>query len=454
MVSDALGSGLFTDLYELTMAQAYYRRSMHGRATFSLFIRKYPPNRAYFVNAGLENVLTHLEAFRFSEQERAYLQSTGLFSREFLDYLGTLRFRGDVHALPEGRIFFADEPVLEVTAPIIEAQMVESAVINRVNLQVMIATKASRCVYAARGRGLVDFSLRRTQGSDAALSVARASYIAGFAGTSNVLAGRLYGIPINGTMAHSYVTSFEREEDAFRVFAETFPDHTVLLLDTYDTLSGARKAVQVGKEMLRQGRSLRGVRLDSGDMAGLSRRVREILREEGLTDTRIFASGGFDEYEIARALERGAEIDAFGVGTNMGVSADAPYTDMAYKLVQYDGRPILKLSEGKESLVGKKQVFRTWKDGRMIRDTIALRHEKREGEPLLIPVMKAGRRLGPGEPLTTLRERFRQEFAGLDERSKALEKPEGLPVELSDELSRLQTQTAREVRQRELGVCL
>jgi nicotinate phosphoribosyltransferase len=451
MVCDEMGSGLFADLYELTMAQAYYSRNMRGPATFSLFIRKYPPNRAYFVNAGLENVLAHLEAFRFSEEERGYLQSTGLFSRDFLSYLGTLRFTGDVLALPEGRVFFADEPVLEVTAPIIEAQLIESAVINMVNLEVTIATKASRCVYAARGRDLVDFSLRRTQGTDAGLKVARASYIAGFAGTSNVLAGRHYGIPINGTMAHSYVTSFEREEDAFRAFAEIFPDHTVLLLDTYDTLSGARKAVKVGKEMLRQGRSLGGVRLDSGDMVGLSKRVREILREEGLSDARIFASGGFDEYEIARALDRGAEIDAFGVGTSMGVSADAPYTDMAYKLVRYDGRPILKLSEGKESLVGEKQVFRTWKDGRMSRDTIALRHEQQEGEALLIPAMKNGRRIGPGEPLTILRERFRREFAGLVEGSKALEKPEGLPVELSDELSRLQAQTVREVRQRELG---
>jgi len=274
-----------------------------------------------------------------------------------LHYLSTLRFTGDVFAIPEGRIFFKDEPILEITAPIIEAQLVEPFVINVINFQTTIATKASRCVYAARGRKLVDFSLRRTQGVDAGLKVARASYIVGFGGTSNVLAGKLYNIPVFGTMAHSFITSFKKEIDAFRAFSKIFPQNTVLLIDTYDTIIGAHKAAIIGKELLYQGKKLKGVRLDSGDMAPLSKEVRQVFKEAGLNNVMIFASGGFDEYKIAKVLEQGAEIDAFGVGTKMGVSADAPYTDIAYKLVEYDGRPVLKLSMGKKTLVGQKQAF-------------------------------------------------------------------------------------------------
>jgi nicotinate phosphoribosyltransferase len=451
MKQDIDRSAIFADLYELTMAAAYYQHEMFSPATFSLFIRTYPPNRAYFVSAGLEDVLAFLENYRFSREELDYLSSTNLFTPDFLDFLGGLRFTGHVRALPEGRLFFKDEPIMEVTAPIIEAQLVETFIINAVNLQASIATKASRCVYAAGGRSMVDFSMRRTQGTDAGLKVARSSYIGGFAGTSNVLAGQRYGIPVSGTMAHSFITSFEDEIDAFHAFAETFPDNTVLLIDTYDTVAGARKAVEVAKEMKRRGKAVRGVRLDSGDMAGLSREVRTILRQEGLDDVSIFASGGFDEYKIADVLKRGAEIDAFGIGTKMGVSADAPYTDMAYKLVQYDGRPVLKLSTGKKTLLGEKQVFRTRTDASLVEDAIALRDEKLNGDPLLKSVMKHGNREQPPEPLKEIQARFKEEFAALADVHKAIERPAEFPVKLAPGLEELQKEVTHAVMEKELG---
>ncbi|AMM41929.1 nicotinate phosphoribosyltransferase [Candidatus Desulfofervidus auxilii] len=442
---------LLTDLYELTMATCYYKYQMFAPATFSLFIREYPPHRGYFVSAGLEDVLCFLESFHFNQKDLDYLDNLGIFPKDFLHYLSTLRFTGDVFAIPEGRIFFKDEPILEITAPIIEAQLVEPFVINVINFQTTIATKASRCVYAARGRKLVDFSLRRTQGVDAGLKVARASYIVGFGGTSNVLAGKLYNIPVFGTMAHSFITSFKKEIDAFRAFSKIFPQNTVLLIDTYDTIIGAHKAAIIGKELLYQGKKLKGVRLDSGDMAPLSKEVRQVFKEAGLNNVMIFASGGFDEYKIAKVLEQGAEIDAFGVGTKMGVSADAPYTDIAYKLVEYDGRPVLKLSMGKKTLVGQKQVFRLKEKNNLQKDIIALRTEKLDGEPLLTPVMKEGKRLFHSEPLTKIRDRFQTEFAALDESYKRLENPAIYLVELGPALQKLQKQVVFKVREKELG---
>ena len=441
-----------TDLYELTMAAGYYARKMFDPATFSLYIRKYPSNRGYFVSAGLEDVLDYLESWHFTQEELDYLSGLKMFTDEFLHYLGTLGFSGEVHAIPEGRIFFRDEPILEVTAPIIEGQLVETFIINAINLHVSIATKASRCVHAAGGRKLVDFSLRRTQGTEAGLKVARASYLAGFGGTSNVSAGREYGIPVVGTMAHSFVTSFEHEIDAFRAFAEVFPDNTVLLIDTYDTVEGAKKAVTVGLEMKARGHQLRGVRLDSGDMAELSKQVREILDEAGMDEVRIFASGGFDEFKISRLLDRGASIDAFGVGTKMGVSADAPFTDMAYKLVQYGDRPVLKLSSGKKTLVGKKQVCRKGTSEGLTEDTIALRDESAlDGEPLLKPVMSRGRRLEGTRPLRGVSDDFQREFERLEGRFKALEKPDTFPVSLSSGLEALQEKVVHKVIEKELG---
>jgi nicotinate phosphoribosyltransferase len=442
---------ILTDLYQLTMAAAYFRNQMFAPATFSLFIRKYPPNRGYFVSAGLEQVLAFLEDFHFEQEDLDYLDSTKLFSQDFLQYLLQLRFSGDVFAIAEGRLFFKDEPVLEVTAPIIEAQLVETFIINAINLQSSIATKASRCVYAAKGRKLVDFSLRRTQGTDAGLKVARASFIAGFGGSSNVLAGKLYGIPIFGTMAHSYITSFEEEIEAFRAFFKAFPESTVLLIDTYDTIVGAHKAVKAAKEMMKEGIRLKGVRLDSGDMAELSKEVRKIFEAEGLADISIFASGGFDEYKIAQTLEKGGQIDAFGVGTKMGVSADAPYTDIAYKLVEYDDRPVLKLSTGKKTLAGKKQVFRHREGNRFVKDFITMREENTGGESLLEMVMAEGKRRRAQEDLKTIRNRFEEEFSRLDDSCKALENPAFYPVEIAPGLERLQEEVIQEAKEKELG---
>jgi nicotinate phosphoribosyltransferase len=444
---------LLTDHYQLTMAACYFDRGMNEEATFSLFIRKYPNNRGYFVAAGLSDALEYLATLLFTEDDLAYLESTGLFRTKFLDYLKTLRFTGEVHALPEGSIFFTDEPILEVSAPIIEAQLVETFLINTVNLQTLIASKAARSVQAAQGRPIIDFSLRRTQGSDAGLKVARASYLVGFTGTSNILAGKLYGIPIFGTMAHSYITSFPEEIEAFRVFAENFPKTTTLLIDTYDDLVGARKAAQVGKEMEARGERLRSVRLDSGDIAAISQKVRRVLDEEGLDYVGILASGGFDEYKITDVLAAGGVVDSFAVGTKMGVAADAPYFDIAYKLVKYAGHPVMKLSTGKVTLVDKKQIWRSFDDTGLMRgDTISLREETlQERMALLKQVMHNGTPLEPLPTLQESREYFRQQFDLLPEAYKALENPPLYPVSLSQGLAERETRVEEELHQRELG---
>lgn len=445
---------LLTDLYELTMAAVYFEKDMFEPATFSLFVRGYPPSRNYFVNAGLEDVLNYLKGLKFDSDDLDYLEGTGLFKKSFLSYLEKFQFRGDVYALPEARLFFSNEPILEVTAPLIEAQIVESFIINAVNFQSSIATKASRCVFAAWPRNLVDFSLRRTQGTDAGMKVARSSFIGGFKGTSNVLAGKVYGLPIVGTMAHSFVTSFEKEVEAFRAFAEIFPQNTVLLVDTYDTLSGTRNAVKVGKEMAERGKTLRGVRLDSGDMAQLSKKVRKILQQAGLTETLIFASGGFDEYKIQKVISRGADIDSFGVGTKMGVSADNPYLDMAYKLVKYAGKPVLKLSPGKKTLASDKQIFRfVSSEGKLEKDIISLRDEElREGAPLLEKRMEKGSSVKEPPSLTQIQKDFLDEFSRLDAKYKSLEKEDdNYPVYLSSELKKVQSRTVHRVREKELG---
>ncbi|UCC40007.1 MAG: nicotinate phosphoribosyltransferase [Candidatus Aminicenantes bacterium] len=445
---------LFTDLYELTMAACYHDYGLLDQATFSLFIRNYPPSRRYFVSAGLADALRYLEDLKFTSEDLEYLEKTALFKPDFLSYLEEFRFTGDVYAIPEGRIFFANEPLLEVTAPLIEAQIIETFIINALNLQVMIATKASRCFQAAWPRKLVDFSLRRTQGADAGMKVARASFIGGFIGTSNVLAGKMYGIPTYGTMAHSFITCFENEIDAFRAFAHTFPDNAVLLVDTYDTLSGTAKAAEVGKEMVRRGKTLKGVRLDSGDIARLSKQVRNIFSKSGLDKTTIFASGGFDEYKIQKVLRQGADIDSFGVGTKMGVSADAPYFDMAYKLVKYRGRPVMKLSPEKVTLPSEKQVFRfLTSKGKLRRDVLGLRDDKlREGKPLLQKVMAKGKTKAKLLPLDQIQRTFLEEFVHLDKKYKTLgERGAEYPVSLSSRLRNLQSRMIRRLEKDELG---
>ena len=451
--------GLLTDIYELTMAQSYFQHGMFAPATFSLFIRRYPPNRSYFVAAGLEDVLSFLENWHFSKEEVDYLRSTGIFADDFLDYLAGVKFTGAVWAMPEGGLFFADEPVLEGTAPIIEAQIVETYIINQVNFQTLIATKAARCIWAAKGRPLLDFAFRRTHGVDAAMKVSRASYIAGFQSTSNVSAGKRYGIPVSGTMAHSFVTSHHHELDAFRAFASSFPDRCILLIDTYDTAEGAMNAVAVAREMEGRGQRLRGVRLDSGDLRRLSREVRTILNDAGMEYVNIVASGGLDEFEIDDLVRTGAPIDGFGVGTKMGVSDDAPWSDMAYKLVQYDGRPVLKLSSDKISLPGEKQVIR-FEDGlgNLSEDIITLRGERSysevsradsprdesedhtrpmDGKPLLQKVMEEGRTIQPEPRLDEIKARFSRDFHRLEDQFKALTGPTQYEVSLSPGLKRL-----------------
>jgi nicotinate phosphoribosyltransferase len=455
MAEKSLGErfALLTDLYQLTMAACYFDQDMHDEATFSLFIRKYPEHRGYFVAAGLEEALDYLATLHLAEEDLAYLESTGLFQTRFLDFLKTVRFTGEVFALPEGSIFFKDEPLLEVTAPIIEAQLVETFIINAVSFQTLIATKASRSVHVAQGRPIVDFSLRRTQGTDAGLKVARASYLAGFLGTSNVLAGTLYDIPIFGTMAHSYITSFKDEIEAFRVFAKNFPESTTLLIDTYDNYVGARKAAEVAREMESRGHRMRAVRLDSGDIAEISKKVRQVLEEEGVGYAKILASGGFDEYKIAKVLAAGGEVDQLAVGTKMGVSADAPYFDIAYKMVKYAGRPVMKLSTGKRTLVEQKQVFRFYDDrGNMARDVIALRQEEVSGgQPLLEKVMDRGRVAKKLPDLKQSREYFAAQFALLPQAYKHIENPALYPVSLSAGLEQLQNRIEQEIIERELG---
>ncbi len=433
-------SPLFTDLYELTMAAGYFARKMFSHATFSLFVRDARSLRNYFVAAGIEDVLDGLADLGFSGEELQYLHHTGLFQDEFLSYLEHFAFNGDVYAMSEGTVFFPDEPVLEITAPIIEAQLVETFLLNSIGFQTLIASKAARCIHVAGKRPLIDFSLRRTQGQDAGLKVARSTYITGFAATSNVLAGKLYSIPVSGTMAHSYVEAFDREIEAFRAYAELFPNNAIFLIDTYDTITGAENAVVVAKEMKARGHLLVGVRLDSGDMADLSKKVRKILDDEGLSDVKIFASSGFDEFKIAKVIEKGANIDAFGVGTNVGTSSDAPYLDVVYKMVRFGDRNVRKLSPGKITLAGEKQVFRIAdQKGRYIQDTIALRNENLiKGEPLLKKVMENGKCLKARPELDRIRNSFEMNFSKLDPKYKSIYNREYYPVKFSPMLKSIQ----------------
>jgi nicotinate phosphoribosyltransferase len=434
---------LLTDLYELNMAASYLRRGMVGPATFSLFVRRLPPNRGFLVNAGLQDCLDFLERFRFDEDELAYLGDTLGFDRAALEAFRGLRFTGDVWAVPEGRIVFAGEPILEVTAPIAEGQLVETALLNVVTFQTTVASKAARCVIAADGRDVVDFSMRRTHGVDAARGVARCSAIVGFVATSNVEAARRYGLAAAGTMAHSFVEAYPSEEEAFRAFAEDFPNRTTFLVDTYDTMNGVRAAIRVIRELgLSRGV---GVRLDSGDLLDLSRQVRALLDAEGLGFVRVFASGGLDELEIDRLVRAGAPIEAFGVGTRMGVSEDAPYVDSVYKLVQFGDRPVLKLSPGKITAPGPKQVFRR---GGMRRDLVALRSEVCPSgcRPILEQVMAGGRRVRARDTLAAARARFREDLAELPASARALESPVAPPVELSEPLRRLIERVSAEHR--------
>jgi len=445
---------LFTDLYELTMCASYFDNKKFEPATFDLFIRRLPPGRPYFLFAGLEQVLLFLEKMKFTEEHLAYLRKQG-FEEPFLDYLKNFKFTGEVWAVPEGSVVFPCEPLIRVTAPIIEAQLVETFLLNTVNLQTMIATKASRVVHAAKGKPVIEFGLRREHGIDAGMKVARSSFIAGCAGTSNVLAGMAYGVPVFGTMAHSFVMSFEKEIDAFRAFAKTFPDKSTLLIDTYDDMAGAERAALVAKELEQRGCKLGGVRLDSGDLAETSKKVRALLDEKGLRHVSIFASGDLDEYKIAELLSQGAKIDAFGVGTKMGTSADYPYTDVIYKLsetMNADGEfsPIMKLSKGKVTLPGRKQVFRFKdKEGNYQKDRIALADEKVDAEPLLAKVMDRGKICVNLPSLSEIKKSASENLAKLPAKYKKLTHASEYPVELSKPLERLVENLRRKLTKNE-----
>jgi nicotinate phosphoribosyltransferase len=425
------------------MAASYLGRGMEQQATFSLFVRHLPPTRGFLVVAGLEPCLEFLEGFGFEDEDLRYLGDRLGYDADTIERFRSLRFTGDVWAVPEGRIVFADEPILEVIAPIAEAQLVETFVLNQVSFQTTIASKAARCRIAARDRDLVDFAFRRTQGTEAAMAVARTTAMVGFAATSNVEAARRYGLHAAGTMAHSYVESFPTESDAFRAFAQDFPSRTTFLVDTYDTVSGIRHAIEVirGLGLTDQ----LGVRLDSGDLDGLSRQARAMLDRAGLSQVRIFASGGLDETDVARLVTSGAPIDAFGVGTRVGVSADAPYLDSVYKLVEYDGRPVLKLSAEKSTEPGRKQVFRG--DGG---DVVALRDETPPpgAEPLLVPVMLGGVRSGPPRTLDVARRLFEADLVRLPEAARRIGDPKPVEATVSDALKRLTEETRAEALRR------
>ncbi len=437
-----MGTGLVTDLYELTMAASYLKRGMDEPATFSLFVRRLPPERGFLVAAGLEGALQALESLAFDDDDLAYLSTKG-FRADALDGLRSLRFDGEVVAVPEGQIVFPDEPLLEITAPLPVAQLVETVVLNQITYQTALASKAARCALAAAGRSaLVDFSLRRTHGIEAGMAAARSAVLAGFSGTSNVEAARRLGVEPIGTMAHSYIESFPTEREAFVAFAEDFPDRPTFLVDTYDTEAGVLTAIDVAGEL---GLDDLGIRLDSGDLLALSIRAREILDGAGWTDATIVASGGLDELDVARLLDAGAPIDVFGLGTRIGVSADAPALDSAYKLVAYRGRPVMKLSSGKESLPGPKQVYRSRADRP---DVLATRSEPAPSgfTPLLVPVMANGQRLGPAEPLSVAAERLAQDLAALPAQARRLRSPEPVPVDSSPALEALTSEVRTAIR--------
>ena len=427
---------LLTDLYELTMIQAYFEERMNDVAVFSLYVRRLPDRRNYLLACGLDDVLSFLETLSFDADALAYLDSLEQFSDRFLRYLEQFTFTGDVYAVPEGTPVFADEPIVEVAAPIAEAQLVEAIVMNQIHLQTMLASKAARVVEAAQGRKVVDFGLRRMHGIDAGIKGARAFHIAGVDATSNVAAGQTYGLRTVGTLAHSYVQAHDDEYEAYRAFARLYPE-TVLLVDTYDTLAGVDAVVRLAGELASDFR-VSAVRLDSGDLLALAFATRRRLDEAGLNRVGIFASGGLNEDEVARLLAAGAPIDGFAVGTDMGVSRDAPSLDIAYKLVEYAGVGRLKLSTGKAVLPGRKQVFRIEENGLAHHDTLGRQDEPGRGRPLLRQVMRAGTRVP--ETRTTLdqaRARTRSELDRLPPRLRGIA-PAVPPysVEISDALAR------------------
>ncbi|MGA7214111.1 MAG: nicotinate phosphoribosyltransferase [Terrimicrobiaceae bacterium] len=426
---------LLTDRYQLTMLQGYWQHGMHETAVFEFFVRKLPNQRSFLVAAGLDQALESLEELAFSPDDIEWLAQTQHFQPGFLSWLKDVRFTGDVNAMPEGTVFFAEEPILQVIAPLPEAQIVETRLINLLNFQTAIASKAVRSVLVAPGKLLVEFGLRRAHGAEAALMAARASYIAGFDGTSNVLAGKLFAIPLYGTMAHSFIQAHDDEMTAFEHFADANSSDIVLLIDTYDTEEAANKVVRLATVLKERGIKIKGVRIDSGDLGKHASKVRAILDEGGLRDVGIFASGNLDEYALRDLLASGAPIGGFGIGTRLDSLSDAPYLDCAYKLQEYAGRQRRKHSEGKATWPGRKQVYRRLESfTRMANDVVTLHHEKPEGHALLVPVMRGGKRVADPQPLSALRQYAAAQLAQLPENLRALDGSQPFKVAISQSL--------------------
>jgi nicotinate phosphoribosyltransferase len=445
---DPAASPLLTDLYQLNMIQAYLEHGETRPAVFEFFVRKLPPKRGFLIAAGLEQALDFLEGLRFAPEELDWLAQSGRFGKDLIGHLAQLRFTGDVHAMPEGTVFFPNEPILRVTAPLPQAQLVETRLINILHFQSLIAAKAARMVLSAPGKLLVDFGLRRAHGAEAGLFAARASYIAGFAGTSTMLAGKLFGIPIYGTMAHSFIQAYDSEETALEAFARSRPDNLILLIDTYDTEAAARTVVSLAPRLEAQGIKVRGVRLDSGDLIALAGSVRRILDDGGLRHVTIFASGGIDEGELAKAAQRHAPIDGFGIGTSLATSFDVPALDCAYKLQEYAGLPRRKRSTGKATWPGRKQVWRHYgPDGRIARDVLSVEADGQAGEPLIEPVMKGGRRMAPSPTLAEIRARTARDLERLPKPLRRLQPGASCPVEVADALARLAAEVDRRLAQ-------
>jgi nicotinate phosphoribosyltransferase len=431
-------SPLTTDLYEFNMVQAYLDRGEDKEAVFEFFVRRLPERRGFLLAAGLDDALAYLETLRFSPDEIDWLNTTRRFRGNLIDYLAAFRFTGDVHAIPEGTLCFPNEPLIRITAPLPMAQIVETRLINILHFQTMIASKAARMVLAAPGKILSDFGLRTAHGAEAGLFSARASYIAGFSSAANVLAGERYGIPIVGTMAHSFIQVHDDEMTAFENFARSRPEGVILLIDTYDTEAGARKVVELAPKLKADGISIRGVRIDSGDLSAMAKKVRAILDTGGLKEVIILVSGGINENVLLKMAAAKAPIDGFGIGVNLDASIDAPSLDCAYKLQDYAGRPRRKLSEGKQTWPGRKQVWRALDaQDRMRGDVLSLENDKLDGETLIVPVMRGGKRIASAPSLAQMRERAARELARLPEPLRRLEAGATYPVQISDKLKAL-----------------
>jgi len=436
-------SPLLTDLYQLNMIQAYLDHGDTGTAVFELFCRTLPARRGFLMAAGLAQALDYLENLRFSEDDIAWLRGTGRFKTNALDYFAQMRFTGDVHAMPEGTVFFANEPILRVTAPLPQAQLVETRLINILHFQSLVAAKAARCMLAAPGKVLVDFGLRRAHGAEAGVMAARASYVAGFAGTATVLAGELFGIPLYGTMAHSFIEAFDEETAAFETYARSRPNNLVFLLDTYDTEAAARKVVALAPRLKADGIIVRAVRLDSGDLIALSKSVRAILDHGGLRDVTIFVSGGLDEDSLQAFAKAEAPIDGIGIGTSLTTSADVPNVDFVYKMQEYAGLPRRKKSDKKATWPGRKQVWRRFAGDVMSGDVLALESSRQDGEPLLAPVMQNGKRIAPSPPLDDVRRHAKRELERLPEPLRRLDSGTTYPVAVADALRTLAAEVDR-----------